>query len=168
MKNTVYTYPERVVGDIQARDYTAVYYGGLKDVIEERSDMFEFTEVYDDEHIENLAYELYGDENQGDTILASNLEVFLWSMPYNSEVLYEVQNFYKEFLTKELNIVSGDSRDIGLEALLKDISDYVEKQNSEKRVFKVPKSNRLTDIISVIDSYRIQNTVLDLQEPGTQ
>lgn len=164
MKNTIYTYPERVIGNIQARDYTSIFYGGLEEIVREKSDMFEYVEVFDDEHIETLAYELYADENQGDTILAANQEVFLWSMPYNSDVLFELQGFYRRFLTKELNIGNGDTRANDLEQVLSDIDDYVELQNSEKRVFKVPKSTRLTDFVSVVDSYRIQNTVTSLDE----
>ena len=156
MNNTAYTYPTRKISLKTVRDYTAVYYGGLSDIFDQYPDYFMYYDIIDDEKLENISYKLYGSEDYADIILAINNEVFLWGLPYGSDIIYDQQDTYVSLLEASLNVYSSGNSDF--EAIAEEIGVTLDQENSSKRIYKVPKSKSINNVITLINNYRDENT----------
>lgn len=154
MINSTYIFPNREVNLKTIRDYTAVYYGGLFDVIKEYPEYFMDYVLADGEKIEVVSYKLYGSENYADIILMVNNEVFLWGMPYNGDIIYEQKEAMEKFLRSKLN-VSSDNEDFN--SIIDAYGEEVDEVNSQKRIYKVPRPDRMNNVLSIINTYRQEN-----------
>jgi len=160
MKNTVYVYPSMIRGGYSVRDYTAINYGGLVDIFKQYPSYFEYITVGDDEKIETIAYRIYGSADYADILLAINSEVFLWSMPYNNDIIMDIQDNYANILSNELGISSEINAE-EFQQVLEYVNEEVDLTNSQKRVFLVPKISKMSSIISLISAYRDDNLVAE-------
>jgi hypothetical protein len=158
MFNTVYNYNSKEKDGFKVQDYTSIYFGGLKDLIENNPEYFEFVDVADNEKMENISYQRYGNENYADLILACNNENFLWSMPYGENILLEQLDSVMHMINVELNI-TPDSEGIDLDYKFLETRLYnkIDKENSQKRRFRVPKIEYLTNVINLINNYKKDN-----------
>lgn len=158
MINSTYTYDRLTSSDsYSVTDFTSFYYGGLEELFNQYPDLFEYVTLDDDMKIEIVAYNRYGSENFADVILACNAEVFLWSMPYSSDVLAEVKEALQRIFITELGISSGDVRFEDFEIFLDYINDDVEDRNTKKRIFRLPIKEKMSDVMNLIGAYRNQN-----------
>ena len=165
MHNNSYIYDTRTTKEsFSVTDYTSYYYGGLTAVLNQYPDLFEYITINDDTKLEVISYKKYGSENYADVILACNEEVFLWSVPYSSDVLIEVQEARKRIFVSELGIKRDDARFEDFEFFIDTINDDVEQENTKKRSFRLPVKERLGDVINLISKYRRENAVTDLGE----
>ena len=158
MFNSVYNYNSREKDGYKVQDYTSIYFGGLKDLIENYPDYFEFVDINDNEKMENISYQRYGNENYADLIIACNTENFLWSMPYDQDILLDQLEAIMNMINVELN-VTPDSEGINLDYKVLETTIYnrIESKNSEKRRFRVPKVEYLTNVINLINNYKKDN-----------
>lgn len=155
MTNAVYKYSQLETNLKTHRDYTSVYYGGLFELLQNYKSYFMNYSVADDEKIENISYALYGSENYADVILLVNNEVFLWGLPYNSDVLYEQTETMEKFLRNQLNM---SSESVDFEDIMEQYKLELESTNSIKRTFRVPKPESMNDVLRIINKYRTNYT----------
>lgn len=160
MYNKCYLYEEKVSEDsYKLRDYTSYYYGGLTQEFNRNPDWFFYLDVDDNLKIEQIAYKVYGSENYSDVILACNQEVFLWSMPYSTDILQEQKEALNKIFATELGIGVGDARFEDFQVFLDYIDEDVERRNSKKRKFRLPKKDNIDDIMNLISIYRKNNKI---------
>lgn len=165
MNNTVYTY-DRITSDesYRLRDFTSYYYGGLQALFDQYPQYFEYVDVDDNLKIEVLAYTRYGAPDFADVILACNSEVFLWSMPYNTDVLIEQKEALAKILVTELGINTSDPRFEDFQVFLDFIDEDVESRNTDKRTLRVPKVRNMSDVVNLIKTYRRANKIDQYEE----
>ncbi len=161
MNNTVYNFPTRVVGGYTARDYTAIQYQGIPELLRQYPQYFTAINLADDDKIENIAYKMYGSEDYADVILACNEENFLWSMPYNSDLLLTQEESWTTWVSWETNVTPSEP---AYETLRAKIAANLDQTNSEKRKFIMPKPEKMNDVITLIEILRSENTVADLDK----
>jgi hypothetical protein len=141
-------------------DYTSYYFSNLKTYLENYDNYFFLVDVSENEKIETLAYRLYGSENYADLILAINDENFLWSSPYDQDTL----NIFSESILFEfankLNLETFNETQsyIDFKNL---VEESIDNNNSQKKFFKVPRKENLSDVISLINNYKKQYHNLD-------
>ena len=158
MFNTVYNYNSREYENFEFQDYTSIYFGDLEKTIKDYPQYFEFIEVSDDDKIENISYQRYGSENYADLILACNTENFLWSTPYNQDVMLDYLDSIMNMINVSLNIeVKSDDISQDYLDLKESIHNNIENENSQKRKFRVPKVEYISNVINIINNYKSQH-----------
>lgn len=162
MKNSVYKFDKRIVNNIEVTDYTSVYYGKLLELFKQFPDFFMTYTADIDDKLENISYNLYGSENYADIILAANSNTFLWNMTYNNDVVLEHVSSLQRIIIKELNIDENSSQAI-IDVFNK-IEDDINDLNSRRRELTVVKPEKLNSLLSMIDTYREDNTVTDITD----
>lgn len=162
MQNTLYTYDRRIVNDIDVTDFTSVYYGKMLELFESYPDYFMTYEIEIDDKLENVSYRLYGSTDYADIILAANNDVFLWNMPYSSDITIEESNLLQKLLSSELK-VTEDSSDELLD-IFDSIDEGITLKNTRKRIMTVPKPDKINSLISIINRSREENRVPDITE----
>jgi ribosome-interacting GTPase 1 len=155
MINTVFTYDKMIRNGKIVPDYTSYWFTNLKDYLENYDNYFTIVSIPENEKIENLAYKLFGSENYADLILAINDENFLWSSPYNQDVLNKMSDAVLLEFLNQLNLDSFNENLSYLDFKQK-IEESIDNTNSQKKYFKVPKPENLSDVISLINNYKQQ------------
>jgi hypothetical protein len=140
----------------EVTDYTSVYFGDLPQTLDQYPQFFDFIDITTDEKIENVAYQLYGSENYADLILACNEENFLWSSPYNQDIILDQSQAYYESIRYELNLDENDTLPM-LAELKAAFTEKLDNINSTKKRFRVPKPESLTEVITIINDYKSKN-----------
>ena len=158
MKNSVIDYKERTFKDFKFRDYTSIYFGALLTELNKYPHYFEFIDVVEDDKLENIAYQLYGSENYSDVILLCNNENFLWSFPYNQDILMEQLEALVRNLKVELNITENPNQVRDFLNLRNEIYERLDEANSRKRRMRIPKPEFLADILGIIANYKNTNS----------
>jgi len=160
MINSIYTYDKFERDNKIVNDYTSILFNNLNELLENYDDYFMIITLNVNEKMENLSYKLYGSENYADLILACNDENFLWSSPYDQDILLEhIDNIFEEY-TSYLNVKTFDTeksyRDFKYQ-----IQEEIDNANSSKSSFKVPKPEYLSDVLNIINNYKLENRNID-------
>ena len=153
MTNTVFTFNTFQRDNRTVRDYTSFYFNEFENFLNAYNDYFEIVEVSENEKIEKLSYDLYGNENYADLILAINNENFLWSCPYDQDVIMNITDSVLHEFASELNLESFNESD-SYKDFENKIKDNIEELNSKKKYFKIPKKDKLTDVLSLVNQYK--------------
>ena len=162
MINSVYTYNTRVLDGYQVNDYTSFYYGGLIELFKQYADYFTSYEAEIDQKVEEISYELYKSVDYADFILASNNDVFLWNMSYNTDIVLDQASSLQTIIKNELNDFAQSSED--LIDVFNNITNNTEILNTNKIVLTVPKPEKLNALLSIVETYR-KNNAITLEEP---
>jgi hypothetical protein len=155
MVNTVFTFEKMIRETKLVPDYTSYYFSNLKSYLGNYDNYFTIVSVPENEKIENIAYRLYGSENYADLILAINDENFLWSPPYDQDVINHVSESVLFEFSNQLNLEDFNESLSYLE-FKQTIEEYIDNNNSKKKYFKVPRKENLTDVITLINNYKAQ------------
>jgi hypothetical protein len=153
MINSVFTFNNLQRENKIVRDYTGYYFNELENFLKAYDDYFEIIDVDENTKIEKLSYDLYGDENYADLILAVNNENFLWSSPYDQDVILNTSESILRKFANELNLETFDETESYRDFADK-VKEEIENQNSHKKYFKVPKKDKLMDVLSLISTYK--------------
>jgi hypothetical protein len=155
MVNSVFTFDKMIREGKIIPDYTSYWFSDLKTYLENYDNYFLIISLAENEKMENVAYKLYGSENYADLILAINDENFLWSSPYDQDVLNQLNDSILFEFSNQLNL---DSFNEGLSYIdfKNKIEEAIDDNNSQKKYFKVPKPENLSDVISLINNYKQQ------------
>ena len=163
MKNSVFTYDRRKIDGYDVTDYTSYYYGGLLELFKQFPDYFSLYSVHIDEKIENISYELYDSVDYSDVILACNNDVFLWSTPYNSDIIYEQVSSLVGLITKELDFAELQGND-KFAAIIERIEEKINIENTNRMTITVPTPKKISLLLSMVKDYR-KTHKLELEEP---
>jgi len=158
MKNSVIDYKQREYQNFKFRDFTSIYFGNIINELNKYPHYFEFVDVTEDEKIENIAYQLYGNEDYSDLILLCNNENFLWCFPYNQDVLMNQLDSIIRNLKIELNVTENPQQIQDFLNLKDEIYDRLDESNSKKRRMRIPKPENLGDVLSIVHQYKTYNS----------
>jgi hypothetical protein len=134
-------------------DYTSILFTNLKTYLENYDNYFTIISVPENEKIENIAYRLFGSENYADLILAINNENFLWSSPYDQDVIEHITDSVLHEFSNQLNL-DDFNENLSYLAFREKVEETIDNNNSKKKYFKVPKKENITDVISLINNYK--------------
>lgn len=157
MRNAVYEYDTFLRKNKLVRDFSSIYFNNLQQLFEEHSEYFTTIDLSEDERLENVAYQLYGDENIADLLLAINDENFIWSSPLNQDILLEQSKIVLKEYAENLNIHNFNENLSYLE-LQEKINQYIDDSNSKRKKFKVPKADYLGEVINLVNNYKTAYT----------
>jgi len=158
MINSVYTYDKMIREGYEVNDYTSVYYGGLLEVFNQYPNYFTSYKINIDDKMESISYDLYGSENYADVILASNNDVFLWNMPYNTDIVLDQLESFTNIIKNELGEGNINQDILEVFSSIEDENNFL---NSKKRDITVPKSSKLNEVLALINNYRADNDLND-------
>jgi len=166
MKNNIYKYDRREIGGFDVTDYTSYYYGGVLDLFKQYPTYFTLYSVDIDEKVENISYDLYGSTDFADVILAANNNVFLWSSPYNSEIMYEKTVALTGLITKELDFAELQGNE-NFKDIIERIEEKINLENTNRKTITVPTPKKINILLSIVKDYRAENHLI-LEEPGEE
>jgi hypothetical protein len=162
MTNTIYEYDTFFRKNMVVRDFTSVYFNNLQTELEKYSYYFTIINITEDERIENVAYQLYGDENLSDLLLAINDENFIWSSPLSQDILMDQTDMLLTEFGKNLNIDTWDGN-VNYQDFASKIEEFIDESNSRRKKFKVPKLEYLSDVLNIVNGYKLKNKDLTLK-----
>jgi len=162
MTNTIYEYDTFFRKNMVVRDFSSVYFNNLQTELEKYSYYFTIINITEDERIENVAYQLYGDENLSDLLLAINDENFIWSSPLNQDILMDQTDMLLTEFGKNLNIDTWDGN-VNYQEFASKIEEFIDESNSKRKKFKVPKLEYLSDVLNIVNGYKLKNKDLTLK-----
>ena len=162
MTNKVYTYNKisKTMNNqnIKVSDFTEFYNFG-EEILNVYSDYFDTVAINNDEKFENISYILYKDENNADLISFVNTIDLLWSSPYNQNVINTKFDEVMRYLNR--NIKLDNDNISNLLPIRDDIYDKIDETNSNKRFIKVPKSDKVSELLNKIDEYKNNPTIFE-------
>jgi hypothetical protein len=152
MRNSIYQFYDIKRDQKVVKDFTSVYFSNLFNILEQYDDYFMIIELGENDRLENVSYQLYGSENYADLILACNDENFIWSSPYDQDIiLLLTENILDEF-REEMNIDNFDNNP-SYRAFKEQVHLILDDRNSKRKKFKVPKPENLGEVLNIIDNY---------------
>lgn len=148
MKNSILNYDTEELEEFIVKDY----FSKNVDVYNIFSELEEFLEQYkmaDDDKLERISYELYGDPNYWDLLLLINDKNPLLQMSYNYDVLL---NDVEDKIAVYSNLIyshpplTAERLAAGYDILLNKADD----NNENNRFIYVVKPNQLNDVLSIL------------------
>jgi hypothetical protein len=167
MTNTVYEYDTFFKKNRVIRDFTSIYFNDLDSLLSEYENYFYLIDITEDERMENVAYELYGDENLADLLLAINDENFIWSSPLNQDILLDQTDILLSEYANYMNIDTWDGS-VSYQDFADKIRKNVDDNNSRRKKIKVPRRDYLSDVIAIVNDYKMKynENVISINEIG--
>lgn len=149
LKNSIVDFTNRTLNGYDIEDYFTF---DLKKILEYidtcTDDFFEWYQLDNDDKLERLSLELYGDADYWDILLVINGRDALFDMPYNFDTIDDFADSYASAYRELVGIhgltVYGDDHNEHLK------EQYVEKFRKEHdafRVIRVVKASRMQEFI---------------------
>ena len=131
LKNSTLIYDTETVDNYIVSDYTSKDYSKLYDQLEDFPDeLFDKMLIQDNDKLERISYELYGNEDYWDILLLINNKSPLFSMSYSNEYILELKN------VKLVNFINGLSNGIYGEENIDIFTDTYLAETSEHAVYE--------------------------------
>lgn len=93
LKNSTLIYDTEEIDNYVVQDYTSKDFSKLYDQLEDfPSELFDKMLIQDNDKLERIAYELYGNEDYWDILLLINNKSPLFSMSYDTDYIFNVKN----------------------------------------------------------------------------
>lgn len=159
MKNTILNYNTISSAQFTSRDYNSKKFKQILDLPElTDSDFVEHVELFDNQTIEQISYNLYGSANFWDILILINNRDPLFGMSYEFDI---IEDEAQTLVTNYINEYSG-SHETETFTKLKELvlNDKVDL-NEEKRTIKIIRPDKLGEFIKILNSidFTIRNYI---------
>ena len=155
MQSTVYKFsPKFGILDnkiFNVRDYFEYYTTGVESIIKDNPEFFKFTTRKNTERPEQIMYDLFNDENLGDTFIAINNQNYLWATPFDLDSFHDTVEFRMNYIK---NLMKDRLNDPGVYDIMEErITEELYKEDDKSRAVIVPDLNSHRHVNKKIEEY---------------
>lgn len=147
LKNSIINCNNRIIDSYDAEDYFTLDFAKINEyVLSCPSDWFDWYQLQDNDNIEKVSLDIYGDADYWDILIVINKKNALFDMPYDYDTLLNMADYKTAKYEKEIN-KSKALPDVTRTAMIK---AYREKYVSDNETFRIIKIVRPSKIQSFI------------------
>lgn len=147
LKNSIVDFTNRTLNGYSVEDYFTF---DLKLILEHvktcTDDFFEWYQIQDDDKLERIALELYGDADYWDILLIINGKDALLHMPYNFDTVAEFARNTAEDYVKHISTLTT-LPDFHIEEMVTKYEEKFRKENDSYRLMRIVKPQRMQEFI---------------------
>lgn len=147
LTNSVIDFQNRIIGSTSLEDYFTFNLKKILDYIETcTDDFFEWYLINDDDKLERIALELYGDANYWDILLIINGKDALFDMPYSFDTVSKLaEELANRYAAKISNLTKLPQ--VHIDQMQAIYEEKFRRENEENRPLRIVKPSRLQEFI---------------------
>jgi len=134
LKNTITKFNKRLIEGKNVNDYFSINFQEIDEYVKTRpNDWFDYYQLEDDDTLENVALNIYGDADFWDIILIINRKNALYDMPFNFDGIVSSAEY------KFDNFVEYSGLTVSISTKNKMLKAYEEKYSKDNEIFRTIK-----------------------------
>jgi len=147
LKNSILNFDNRIIGEYDAEDYFTLDFPKINEYISScPSDWFDWYQLQDNDKLEKVSLDVYGDADYWDILLIINKKNALFDMPYDYDTLLNMADYKTAKYEKEIN-KNNRLPEITREAMLKAFRTKYVADNETFRIIKIVRPSKIQAFI---------------------